>query len=357
MRRLTILLLLIPALGFCVPDTVKVGLMETKPFVYKDGSDYSGVAVELWETVAAKKQIHYKYILVPENRGMSGLVNGVSSGEYDIAVSSTTVNAEREAVVDFTSPYYVSSLSIAAKPNQKSAVFETMKNIFSFTMLKVLGLLVAILLVMGTITWYFEKTDNPEQFSPSVLKGIYDGFYYNMVVMTTVGFGDKSPTHPVTKGITMVWMIVSLLIFSYVTGTIAGLTSTNIQNSEIEEISDLSGAKVATISGSSTEAFLMDNGIDKYSKYNTVAEGLEALSEGDVDAFVYDTPVLKYWIKEENLEDRITLSSKTYDTQFYAFAISENSNLRETLNLGILNKTKGDSWNSLLFRYNLVDKD
>ena len=60
----------------------------------------------------------------------------------------------------------------------------------------------------------------------------------------------------------------------------------------------------------------------------SIDEGLNSLYNNDIDAFVYDAPILKYSIKKQNISNRVKVLPLVLDPINYAFALPTNSILK-----------------------------
>jgi polar amino acid transport system substrate-binding protein len=67
-----------------------------------DEADFSGYEIELFNAVAADLGYEVKYT----NTGFGTIFRDTANGLFDTAVASSTIDAEREKVVDFTDPHY-----------------------------------------------------------------------------------------------------------------------------------------------------------------------------------------------------------------------------------------------------------
>lgn len=70
-----------------------------------DKPDFSGYEVELFNAVAEILGYEVKYT----NTGFNTIFRDTANGLFDTAVASSTIDAEREQVVDFTVPFYEAS--------------------------------------------------------------------------------------------------------------------------------------------------------------------------------------------------------------------------------------------------------
>jgi len=167
--------------------------------------------------------------------------------------------------------------------------------------------------------------------------------------MTTVGYGDKAPTTFWGRSIGLVWMFAGIIMISTFTAAItSSLTLTQLQ-SQIRGPADLAQVRVGTLQGSAPEASLRERRVTPQT-YRTIEEAMQALTNGELDAVVYDAPILHYQI-QQGFQGALDVLPRTFDRQDYAIALPTDSALREPLNRALLSQLRRPQWQELLERY------
>jgi hypothetical protein len=77
---------------------------------------------------------------------------------------------------------------------------------------------------------------------------------------------------------------------------------------------------------------------------------LQALQEGQIEAFVYDRPLLS-WIVMQQFPETLRVLDFTIDSLNYAIAVPKGSRLLDKLNSAVLEETESDWWQQTLFQY------
>lgn len=342
-----IILLLSILVSLSAQNKINVGTKIAEPFVIKhqDGS-WGGVSFDLWKDITQQLNIEYNV----EEFDLGGLTNAVENNRIDIAVSPLTITTEREQKFDFTHPYYVTGLSIAVPAKEQGGLFNLAKRIISPEFFEAIGFLALILFLVGLITWFFERKKNPEEFGDGRSKGLWSSFWFAAVTMTTVGYGDKSPRSLGGRIVALVWMFAAIIIISSITAAIASALTVSQLETNVQGLNDLYNTNVGTIGESSAESFLIDKRVN-YSQNISVSEGLHMIADGDLEAFVYDAPIMKYIIKKENLSSKVRVLPVTLEQVYYAFALPTDSPLREKLNRAIIDKISNPEWKDVLYNY------
>jgi len=319
---------------------------EAAPFVMKaaDGS-LEGIAIDLWKDLSAQLSLTYEFEEMP----LEGLLLAVAEGEAQIGVAALTVTAGREAEMDFTHPYFTTGWAIAVPAESGSLLANLVDRLFSEDLAYALGALILVLFVAGFFVWIFEARANRDQFGGGPARGLGNGFWWAAVTMTTVGYGDKAPATLGGRVVGLIWMFASIIIISSFTAAIASSLTVTRLESQVQNLTDLRGLRVGTLGTSASESFLAQRSIVSR-PYDTVAEGLQAIADGRLDAFFHDAPILRYRARED-FPSTVSVLPQNYGRQDYAFALPQGSELREPLNQALNQYLASDAWPKLRARY------
>jgi polar amino acid transport system substrate-binding protein len=322
-----------------------VATREVPPFaMHAEGGGWDGIAIELWTSVAERLgrpfQLH--------EMGLQEMLAAVEQGKVDAAVAALTITSQREAALDFSHPFHTSGLGIAVQQRPGGGWLAAIKRVFSEQFAAVTASLFGLLAAVGVLVWLAERRRNP-QFQAGPLKGIGSGLWWSAVTMTTVGYGDKAPVSLPGRLIAMIWMFASVIIISGFTAAIATALTVDKLEQGITGVNDLYKIRVATLPGSTSETFLTQRLIH-HRTLDSLPEALEALGDGQVDAIVYDAPILRYLVAE-NYPNRLSVLPQVLQRQDYGFAFPTGSPLREGVNRALLEIIRSPEWERLLERY------
>ncbi len=336
------------------PRKLIVGVFDAPPFCMKgDDGSWNGISIELWRAIMAELDMDCEFReidLAPAIDAVeNGLIDAVENGLIDAALPALTITSERETYLDFTHPYFVTGLTIAARHVKKPGWKDVMRRILSPTLLAILSLLAIHLFVVGGLVWLFERKRNAEQFGGKVPHGIGAGFWWSAVTMTSVGYGDKAPITFAGRLVAVVWMFTSVVMVASFTAHITTTLTVTHLTPVIRGPADLTNVRVATVSGSTSEVYLQEHFI-VYKTFETLDDTIRALENDEVEAVVYDAPILRY-LAAHKLVGKIQALAVEFDTQYYGFALQENSPLREPINIALLRLIQEDTWRKTLYKY------
>ncbi|MGF7158554.1 ABC-type amino acid transport substrate-binding protein [Rhodoligotrophos appendicifer] len=326
------------------PHPLVVGTLVAPPFSLKaaDGS-WSGISIDLWRKMAAAMRVDFR---IEEAASIDALVAGTSTGTYDLAVSALTVTAERERILDFTQPFYTTGLGIAVSIDGKTNWVTIMRSMSSFGFMQIIMALVAVVLVIGTLVWAFERKSGKAG-DGDLQHGPPQRPRKEMLPQPKLPPQPGKRTSPRFLGV--VGMAISLIVLTLLAAAMVSAITGRTSHGEIRTVADLAAQRIGTVSGSAAIEYLDEASI-LHQDFASVEEGLQALEERRIDAFVYDRPLLA-WLILQQFSSTLDLLDVVLDTQTYAIAMPNGSPLREDLNLALLGTIRGEWWKQTLFRY------
>lgn len=345
MKKILLGLLILTFFNIFASDTLVVGVKNSPPFTMRnsDGT-WSGLCIDIMNNIEDKtgNSIIYQEL----NETYSEIPKLLNNGSIDLFVGSMTITADRLKSVDFTQPYYISGVSIATNIKQETNFFDTL---FGWSFWNGILMLLFTIFISGFVFWVFERNNGNNSFNDSWV-GIFDGAYFASFTMTTVGYGDVLKT----KGgrimaILLMWISIGLVGYMYGQITTA-LTVTKL-GTNIANLKELRKTKIGTIDGSTSALFLDRNDV-KYIPYKTTEEALDAMNKNELTTFVYDTPILKYFIGKDKYKD-INLIDQAFSQETYGFASRKGDKIIDELNPIIKGMIDSEDWNDVLSKYKL----
>lgn len=325
-------------------NEIVIGTRVVPPFVLEENGEYSGLTVHLWDHIASELDLNYRF----EETSIQNMIEGTADGTYFASASALTITADREELVDFTHPYIVTGLGIAV--SYKPAGFlQAFKAVFSGEFLWVVTLLIGLLLFWGLLVWIFERHENRDEFGGTAAEGIGSGFWWAAVTMTTVGYGDKSPRTLGGRIVGFIWMFAAIILISFFTASIASSLTVTQLDSRVSGPEDLPNVRVGALQNSATLTFLGLENI-RATTFETIDDGLLAVENEVIDAFVHDAPILSYYTNRD-YKNRVRVLPNTFNDQYYGIVLPFNSSQRNEINKTILNYIKSDEWNELTDEY------
>ncbi|MBW1635662.1 MAG: NAD-binding protein [Deltaproteobacteria bacterium] len=123
-----------------------------------------------------------------------------------------------------------------------------------FELFTLLFLLVFIVLTAGIAIYVFEESENPS------ITTLFDAFYWALVTISTVGYGDISPVTHEGKAISMIIIVTGIAMISFVTSVIVSAFSEKLdelkENRMVEDINKNEAFIIICGYGQMTKMFL-----------------------------------------------------------------------------------------------------
>lgn len=311
--------------------SLRVGISGSEPFLVKDQQSFEGISFEIWEKIANAEDINFTTRAYNQ---VSDALLALQHNEVDLVVGPTSITSGRAINFQFSQPYFESSLSILARKESPN-LWERISPFFSTELLYAVLLFLFILGIVGTFLWLAERKASPEQFPPKPGRGIANGMWCAIVTMSTTGYGDLAPITFFGRFIAAIWMVISLLFAgTMIAGIASTLTLTGMATEVISTAAELENKKVAVLDGAPAELFAQQHGA-QIIPVESIEDAYKLLKNKQVDAMVFDRPILKYFLNMHPDGD-VVISSAQYLKQGYGFAFPPNSEIIDKINVKLL---------------------
>ncbi|MBA8840425.1 ABC-type amino acid transport substrate-binding protein [Ochrobactrum sp. RH2CCR150] len=140
-----------------------------------EGNGYSGMAIDIWQNIAARLDITSHYVEYPN---YSDLMKAVSEGKIDAAVTNLTITENRAEIADFTYPWFDAGLRILVHTKAGTGWDDLIGRLNRAghlnTYVWILGILLAATLLLTLFDRHFDQN-----FPKRWREGLAESFYHN----------------------------------------------------------------------------------------------------------------------------------------------------------------------------------
>ena len=314
---------------------LKVAARIVPPFVYYENRDYLGFEVDLIRLVAARLGMEAEiYVVDTVAKQMDDMARGLA----DVGLGGVSVTGSREEVVDFSLPVLDTGLTIMTPTQGSQGLGDRIASFLGAIASSDLPWLLVVfgvaVLVSAHLIWWLERHQNSD-FAVPYGRGIWDSFYWSVVTMSTVGYGDKVARGHLGRVFALIWIALGTLVFASFTAAIASSLAVNELRGEIAGPSDLLGHKIATVPYTAAAGYLSGLGVGPV-LVDEIDEAYDLLGAGEVDAIVFDAPILHFHASRRG-EGEVTTVGPIFEKIQYAFMVAErDAELRERIDLVLL---------------------
>lgn len=321
------------------------------PFVSKNGDELSGFSIDLWDLIAQERGWTYEWVYIET---LGEMLSEMRESKGDAAIAAVSITAERETFIDFSYPYYQAGLQILVSGKDSgtgAAIWSAIKDLFTSQAFAIAAAIFLIsVLIVSNITWLLERKNNP-QFSQSYLPGLWDAFWWAIVTITTVGYGDKAPMGVSGRVFALFWMIFGYFMFAYFTAAVTSTVTVQELRGDIQGPNDLFDKRVAVVANSTSAAYLQRRGkTSNVVVVPAVDEAYGLLEEQRVDAIVHDAPVLQFYVAQQGASDA-RVAGDVFNHEAYGIVLPRGSELREQVNQSILRLREDGSYQALIQKW------
>jgi polar amino acid transport system substrate-binding protein len=327
------------------PQEVRVGTRVLPPMVVQQGDALTGFSIDLWNAISDRLQLKTGYQTAPDVRALLDLVR---TGKADVGISAISITAAREVEFDFSQPMLSAGLQIMVRGKGKDSDTNPLRDLlgllFSPTILVWLGIAFLLVLLPAHLVWLLERR-HPSGMIPTsqYIPGIFHALFWAASTLATQG--EQMPRQWLARVIAVLWMFTGVVFVAFYTAQLAAtLTVQQIQGG-INGPDDLQGKQVATTRGSTAAAALRELQA-QVTEVSGIDDAYKALLDKQVDAVVFDSPVLLYYAANVG-KGQVHLVGATFRKEDYGIVFPANSPLRKRVNNALLGLREDGTYQKL----------
>ncbi len=311
-------------------EPLRVSTMLIEPFVFRDGNGLRGYSVDVWDQVARRLNLKYEWVI---HDTIDEMLGSVKAGQADLAIAAISMTPQRDAILDFTYPYFDSGLQIMVRQHPRLSFFQGISLVSIPFLLEVLLMGVLAGVLMAHMIWLVERRSNPS-FPRGYFAGVWEGLWWLQSIVANGVYHDSETKSVIRRLMTVTFWIFGVAIIAEFTATLTSALTIHQLTSSISSPADLPGYRLATLSDSTAAEFLEDHNLD-FTGVDLIETAYQLLDDQDVDAIVFDAPVLLYYAAHQG-NNRVAVPGKIFHLEKYGLALPESAALREDLNRVLL---------------------
>ncbi|HHL18651.1 MAG TPA: transporter substrate-binding domain-containing protein [Thiothrix sp.] len=322
-------------------ETLKIGIKPSEPWVMYDTSKAAeehepiGFSIDLWRAIAKQLGVKTQWVYYDNTQD---LITGTEKEEVDAGISAITVTAERQARIDFSDSMYELGLQIMVAPDKQasnpfSIMFHELNKLFT---LGNFSLLLLMLFISANLRlWLDRLSKEPPIFPSGYACGLKEALWWGLTMLLT---WETPHSRGFARVLDLSWHLIGLIILSILTAVVTSALTAQAVSGSIRSEADLPGKKVAAIATDAPRQWLEQNDI-VVTPVKDIAEGIDAIRKGDVEALVHDGPRLHYLAHKINQQEGkqvLAVVPAIFHPQSYGIVFPEGSKLRESVNQALL---------------------
>lgn len=322
-------------------EVLTVATKPLEPFVFVeddargpvDAAALSGFSIDYWNAVAERLGVETQWVV---EETVADIIASAEAGEVDASIAGISITREREAIIDFSQPYYISGQQIVVRDEGTAGTFRTLAALVgSGTFLVPLAVLVVLVLIVSHLVWWFERGHDSDDFPYEYRAGIGEAIWWSTVSVITGGEAVKNINTTLSRLIAVFWMLVGLFLLAFVTARATSVLTVAELEADISGLDDLANRPIATVEATATVPFLQDEIGVIAREEPDLGSAIAALRSGDVDAVVFDAPVLAYALTQLGGDD-LLLIEPPVGRDPYGIALPSGSDRLEEVNAAVI---------------------
>ncbi|XP_006898073.1 PREDICTED: glutamate receptor ionotropic, NMDA 3B [Elephantulus edwardii] len=310
-----------------------------------------GYCIDLLERLAEDAAFAFELYVVGDGKygalrdgRWTGLVGDLLAGTAHMAVTSFSINSARSRVVDFTSPFFSTSLGILVRTRDTAAPLGAFAWPLHWSMwLGVCAALHVTALALTLFEWRSPFGLTPRGRNRATVFSCSSALTLCYAILFGRTVSSKTPKCPTGRFLMNLWAIFCLLVLSSYT---ANLAAVMVGDKTFEELSGIHdpklhrpppGFRVGTVRESSAEAYIKKSFPEMHAHMRrhgapTTPEGVAMLTSDPptLNAFIMDKSLLDYEVSID-ADCKLLTVGKPFAIEGYGIGLPRNSPLTSNL--------------------------
>jgi polar amino acid transport system substrate-binding protein len=300
------------------------------PFVLSQTDPPAGFSIDLWNEVARRMHVQFTWSSV---RTQSDLLGAVQHGDADVAIAAITMTPEREKIVDFSLPYFDSGLQIMVHERTEGAFLATFRSIPWRAIAQLFGVATILVFLLANLLWLVERKQD-RNFQKPYLHALGEGLWATILIIATGEHGERDAANIRKRTLVSAMWLIGVVLIAQLTATVTSSQTVSQLRSNIQGPGDLPGKTIGTAAGSIAADYLTERGLP-FVDVKSAADGIRMLTQGEVQAIVYDAPTLQYWAAKRG-NGILLVVGPIFRPEKYGIALVQGSALRKPINEALL---------------------
>ncbi len=320
---------------------LRVATRLLSPFAMEEQGKYTGFSMELWQKVSEEIGKTSKIVVYPT---LPEVLSAVQQKKVDVAIAAISITADREQKLDFSYPMFNSGLQILVRSPKKSGfVPNLLRDLFSPVFLQLFAIAFGMVVVAAHIIWLLERRHQKSAIAEAYFPGIFEAAWWAASTLATQA--EEMPKGASGRLMAIFWMFISVVFVAYFTATVTTSMTVQTLQGDIKGLEDLQNRTIATTAGSTAVEFLRSKQI-KILEVDKIESAYDALLKQQVDAVVFDSPVLMYYASREG-KGNVQLVGDMLREESYGIAVANNSPYRKPINSALLKLRENGTYQTL----------
>jgi polar amino acid transport system substrate-binding protein len=206
-----------------------------------------------------------------------------------------------------------------------------------------LGLAI-FLVVIAHLVWFFERRNTTGMLPHrGYFPGIFEACWWAASTLATQA--DQMPRAALARMIAVFWMFASVAFIAYFTAAVTSNLTLQQLRGNINGPEDLPGKRVASVKNSTSVEYLRQHNLEAM-EFANVEDAYQALQRAEVDAIVYDAPVLLYYASHEG-KGTVQTAGPVFRKENYGIVFPSESPHRKPVNEALLKLRENGTYDQL----------